>query len=333
MSAIGSRFDSTRRALAAGSALLLLGWLILQLSTGAGGNGGSSTASAQLSQDTGLQPALAQWQALWSQLANEGHGALAPRIEDPSLRAAGDTGFMRYRNLWEQVPAAAQRQFQLAALANSPERKVRLLQSLMESEEPLLRFRARLERARIALRQEDEVTAAAFARAALQVPDLPAPARADATFILGYAAAQAGALQEAEAQLGRAIGEDPGFWDARQLYLRVLGALLAQPNSTASRCLERTRELIEQLGALPALAQDRSQFRDIADHFARQAQADSPAVALMTGLGYLWAGDPEQARAQLTQAAHAHGQGPALCEARIAEQARVWLARLPPSPD
>lgn len=326
MSAIGRHFDGARRGLAAISAGLLLGLLVLHETSNMRGTSASAVA---VSHNTQLQAALTQWQALWSRLDSEGSRALEPDISDPSLRAAGDTAFMRYRNLWDQVPANEQRQFQLAALANSPERKARLLEPLSDSHEPLIRFRASLELARMALRQDDPVSAAQFAQAALRVPELPAPARADAAFLLGFVAAQAGQLEQAETYLRRAIQDDPGFWDARQLQLRVLGELLAQPNNTDARCLERARELIEHLGALPALAQDRGQFRDIADHFARQSKVSSPALDLMTGMGYLWAGDAIQARARLSQAAQGRGHEQVLCQKRIAEQARAWVARLP----
>lgn len=319
-----------RRMLAALGALLLLALLMprlvsLTMGTAAVSEGREPAREAE------LQPALAHWQALWSRLATEGVTALEPDIADPSLRAAGDTAFMRYRNLWDQVPATARRDFQLAALANDPEHKQRLLKPWRDAEIPLIRFRAWLEQARIALRQQDPGAAAAAARTALEIPALPAPVRADAAFILGYLALQAGALDQAEAQLARAIRDDPGFWDARQLHLRVLGALLAQSDSRPARCLNHTRALIEQLGALPALAQDRTQFRDIADQFARQTHGAHPALALMTGLGYLWAGETERARGQLTLAAQGHepGPGPPMCRQRIAEQARAWLRRLP----
>lgn len=274
--------------------------------------------------------ALERWQAFWAQVAEQGVEALRPAPGEPSLRAAGDTAFMRYRNLWGEVSPSARLAFQAAALANAPERKLALLRPLTQDPDPRLRFRAWLEIARVQLRRRDLVAARETARSALDVPGLPERIRADAHFVQGYAALKAGDLETAETALNQAVAADPGFWDGRQTQLIVATRLLAQPRQGLARCLDRTRQLVENLGALPALAQDRTQFRDIADRFATQGGPTNPAFALLSGLGYLWAGDRARAQATLAGAAAHRGRLPAPCEELILARATEWRGRLAP---
>lgn len=270
--------------------------------------------------------ALAQWEALWSELETRGETALQPELTDPSLRSAGDTAFMRYRNLWREVADPARQAFQMAALSNDPQQKISLLQPLTVHADPRIRFRALLEIARVHLRFRALDAARTAAREALVIPDLPAPILADAYFVLGVAALEAQDFDGAEAALGRAVVGDPGFWDARQMQLLVLGHQIGQPRQSAATCLNRTRLMIENLGALPALAQDRTQFRDIADRFAVQDAAANPALVLLSGLGYRWAGDRERARAALAGIDSTRGLLPPACAARVIAKAEEWLA-------
>ncbi|AFL75714.1 hypothetical protein [Thiocystis violascens] len=273
--------------------------------------------------------ALVQWQALWSDLDARGEAALQPDARDSSLRAAGDTAFMRYRNLWGRVDKSARRAFQMAALSGDPRHKLALLQPLTTAADARTRFRAWLEMARVQLRLRDLEPAREAARAALVVADVPERIRSDAHFVLGAIAWESGSLETAESALTRAIAADPGFWDARQMRMRVLGRQLARPRQGVADCLDRTRQLILDLGALPALAQDRTQFRDIADRFAVQGAPANVAFALLAGLGYRWSGDPERARAALTSAEGQRGQLPTVCESLILEKAREWLGERP----
>ncbi|MBK1719443.1 hypothetical protein CKO27_17645 [Thiocystis violacea] len=273
--------------------------------------------------------AVAAWESLWSELAERGESALRPETADASLRAAGDTAFMRYRNLWGQIEGDERLAFQLAALSGDPERKLARLRPLTEAGDPRVLFRAHLELARLHLRRRAFAPAREAARAALAVPEIPERIRSDAHFILGYLASEEARLDQAETALTAAIVADPGFWDARQLRLAVLARRLAQPGRSGAECLDRTRRMIEDLGALPALAQDRTQFRDIADRFATQGAPANAALALLSGLGYLWSGDLERARTTLTGAETLQGRLPAACERLILRQVAAWI---PPAP-
>ncbi|TCT23775.1 hypothetical protein [Thiobaca trueperi] len=269
--------------------------------------------------------AFAQWQALWSDLAARGEIALQPVQTDSSLRAAGDTAFMRYRNLWGAVDEPTRRTFQMAALSGDPQRKLDLLQPLARAADARIRFRALLEMARVQRRLRAPEAAREAALTALMIAGVPERIRADAHFLLADIAWESGSLDAAESALTLAIAADPGFWDARQMRLLVLGRQLGQPRQHTADCLDRTRQMILDLGAMPALAQDRTQFRDIADRFAAEGSSVNPAFALIAGLGYRWSGDLARSRAVLSSAAVGRGRLPAACETAILDKASEWI--------
>ena len=301
--------------------LILTFWCLTQLPD-------SVEASSCVQDCVENDAAVAQWEALWTTIKTEGERSLAPGIEDRSLRAAGDTVFMRYRNLWHKVDHSVRQRFQMAALANDPQQKLKLLQPLIETDDPQVRFRALLEIARVQLRLRAFEQVDARARQALAIADIAPRIAADAHFILGYAALEQHDLQRAEEELSKAVAYDPGFWDARQTQLLVLSRQLGRPRQRLADCLNRTRLLIENLGAMPVLAQSRTQFRDIADRFGAQALPANPAFRLLAGLGYLWAGDSGRARAVLSKAKQTHSTLPQQCEALIIARVNELLAQL-----
>lgn len=284
----------------------------------------TSAEGATAEQET----ALAQWEALWADVDRRGEAALQPAHSDPSLRSAGDTVFMRYRNLWRDVDETTRRAFQMVALANDPNTKIAGLQPLATTGPAPVRARALVEIARIRLRQRALDEARASARQALTIPGLEPRFMADAYFILGYIALEARDFDSAETALAEAVARDPGFWDARQTQLLVLSHQLSQPRQTVAACINRTRLMIENLGALPTLAQDHTQFWDIADRFAAQSARANPAFFLLSGLGYLWVGDREKARAALAAASKTRGVLPRPCEALLIAKAEELLARV-----
>lgn len=317
--------DDARRTLFAVVAALLAAVLALTL-IGLARPPASDQAGAEGA--TGEQEtALAQWEALWADIDRRGEAALQPERVDSSLRSAGDTIFMRYRNLWRDVDEPTRRAFQMAALANDPNAKIAWLQPLAASDPAPVRVRALVEIARIRLRQRALDEARASARQALAIPGLEPRFMADAYFVLGYAALEARDLDSAETALAEAVARDPGFWDARQTQLLVLSRQLGQPRQATAACINRTRLMIENLGALPTLAQDRTQFRDIADRFAAQSARANPAFSLLSGLGYLWAGDRDKARAALTETGKTRGVLPHPCETLLIAKAEELLAR------
>lgn len=267
--------------------------------------------------------AIGAWEALWADVEARGVDALSPEKTDPSRRAAGDTAFMRYRNLWGPIDTPTRLAFQLAAISGEPARKRMLIEPLTQTETPLIRFRAHLELARLARRGGDFAKALASVHAALAEPDVPTRIRADAWFILGESALEQGRLQEAESALTTAIAADPGFWDARRLRLEVLAHLLARPRQSDAQCLDHTRRMIEDLGALPTLAEDQTQFRDLADRFAREDTPRQVAFVLIAGLGYHWSGAHEISQNVLKSAEHWRGRLPAGCERLILERIAV----------
>ena len=312
-----------RQALLATAALLLALLLVLTVVSLA-----KSPVMDSLMEGTAgeeQQNALDQWQALWTDIAERGEAALQPEQTDRSLRSAGDTAFMRYRNLWNAVDDASRRAFQIAALANDPQQKLALLQPLATASDASIQARALLEMARVHLRLRSLNQAVTMAQAALAIPGLADKVIADAYFILGYAALEKPELDRAEAALAEAVDRDPGFWDAHQTQLLVLARQMDQPRQSTAVCLNRSRLMIRNLGALPALAQDRTQLRDIADRFAAHSDAANAAFYLLSGLGYLWAGDRDRAQTALIEARKMHGVLPHQCEALIATQAEALL--------
>lgn len=264
--------------------------------------------------------AIDAWETMWTQLDAHGVDALRPEMSDPSLRAAGDTVFMRYRNLWGPLEDAERLAFQLAALSGNPERKRALIAPLTRAEAPLIRLRAHLELARLARRGGDFAAARAEASAALAVAEVAERVRADAWFILAESAWEQGRLDEAETALTAAIAADPGFWDARRLRLEVLARQLTRPRQRDAQCLDQTRRMIEDLGALPALAEDQTQFRDLADRFASENAPAHVALALIAGLGYRWSGAERRALELLSRPERWRGRLPEGCERLILER-------------
>ncbi len=277
------------------------------------------------------QIAIKEWQALWSAIEQYGEAAFLPKQLDTSLRAAGDTVFMRYRRLWYRVDGvneSVRRQFQMAALANLPQRKLALLQPLAASSHGQIKFRALLEMARVYLRLRALEKAQAVVQQALTIPDLNPKILADAYFVLGYSALEAHDFDSAETALAAAVKHDPGFWDARQVQLLVLAHQLSREQYSVAECLNRTRLMIANLGVLPALAQDRTQFRDIADRFAAPSAQVNPAFALLSGLGYLWAGERHKAQ-QVLQGIGGDMRGvlPRQCMTLLVDKAKELLSR------
>jgi tetratricopeptide (TPR) repeat protein len=322
MVSIGSRLHSQHQGprLVPRLAMLVLLMVLVGVLRGLAQAPDRSAETAGLGDSAEARQAIESWETLWSNLAERGVAALSPETSDPSRRAAGDTVFMRYRNLWGQIDDEARLSFQLAALSGDPARKRALIEPLTLAEEPLIRFRAYLELARLQRRRQDFESARAAVRTALGVPDLSKRVRSDAWFILADIAWEQDRLDEAETALTTTIEDDPGFWDARRLRLEVLARRLGEPRQRGAVCLDRTRRMIEDLGALPALAEDQTQLRDLADRFARQGAPTHVALALIAGLGYRWSGDGERARITLESAEELRGRLPAGCERLILER-------------
>ena len=276
-----------------------------------------------------LAGAVADWRKLWTAVASSGEEALRPGVDEPRLRAAGDTLLMRYPGLVGDLAPAARHRFQLSALSNDPALKLELLTPLRDHADPRVRHRAWLESARVRLRERRPAEAAEALDAALSQP-VPPRWQADTRLMQAVVALAADDRPRAAVLLDSAIELDPGFWDARQLRLRVRSELLAAADLRADACLRHSRRLLEDLGALPALAQSHEQFRMLADRFASLGERGHPAFGLLAGLAYHWVGDDPAARRAL-QAGFADSRRlPAACAAELGRSGRELLARLPP---
>ncbi|MEZ5583644.1 MAG: tetratricopeptide repeat protein [Candidatus Competibacteraceae bacterium] len=273
-----------------------------------------------------VQEAIARWEQLWQQIAtDENNAETASSVPDKSLRAAGDTVFMRYRHLWVDVDRQTRHAFRLSALSNQLPQKIELLQPLLQAHDAQIRFRAWLEIARLQLRARDLKEAETAAREALGVADIDPKLTVDAHFILAYTALEQRQFDVAEQALEQAVSLDSGFWDARQVQMWLLTRQLDNPRQTLSDCLDRTRLLIENLRIMPALGQNRVQFRDFADLFRTGAASGNAATHLLAGLGDLWAGDRDKARDQFLKVKQSRGRLPVRCAALIAAKADELL--------
>lgn len=283
--------------------------------------GGGEEAVAALAQ------AVADWRTLWTAVDENGEAALEPDIQSEGLRAAGDTLWMRYPGLARDVDPAARHRFQLIALSNDARRKQELLISLKDHHDPRVRQRAWLESARVALRADQPGEAALALERAL-AEAVPEGWQADTWLMMAVVALADEDRPTALAALDTAIALDPGFWDARQLRLRVSSEALTTRGLAAADCLNLSQRLLEDLGALPTLAESHEQFRVLADRFATLEGRGHPVFALLAGLAYHWVGDNAAARETLRLEGD-HGLPPD-CAAELLSSGRQLRARLTP---
>lgn len=269
-----------------------------------------------------------RWNDMWQEISAQGAQALAPEVTAIAARPAGDTLFMRYPNQWGEVDAVTRLSFQLAALANDPKQKIKYLARLERVPAPRVRHRAYLEHARVALRSRHFDAAMMAARSALKIAEVPGKWQADPNFVLAHSAWETGELELAEHAVNAAVAADPGFWDARDLRARLNLRLLSKRGQPTAACIDRARRLIEDLGALPQLAEDRGQFGGIARRIIVVPGRANAARYLAAGMGYLWQGDSLRAREELRRAAHSSGALPRGCEALINAQASAWLPKV-----
>ena len=269
-----------------------------------------------------MQAELAAWEQLWTELAAEGVDALAPEVRIAGARYAGDTCGMRYRRLYRGVDSGARERLVIAAFANDPGAKRRLLQPLLEAPDAQIRARAAVELARVALRQGDPDEAEAALRRSRE-PDLPAVCEADRHYLAGRIAVQRGDAAAALGAFAAASALDPGYWNAYRDRLPVLVDALHEPDQGAAACLRHARNLIEVLGLLPQLADDTRQFARLALSLERLG-ARSSATLLASGMTWRWAGQAAYGRSVLLRAQAAPALLPAACEREV--RARIAAA-------
>ena len=281
-------------------------------------------AQAASGNDTDLQVALDAWTRMWAEFDKEGLSALDPNLRVAGARFAGDTCGMRYRRLYRGVDHAIREQLAIAAFANDPDTKQRILrQSLSESSNAQIRARIAVELARVAARRGDSVAAEAALRQAAEQA-LPPPCEADIHYLQGRIALHRGNPREALEALAAATALDPGYWNAWRDQIPALIRLLREPGMRPADCLDRTRRLIRALGLLPQLADDTRQFSMLALSLERHDPHRS-ATLLALGLTWSWAGQEQYARGVLFRALEAPEALPDVCEHAIRSRVTAVL--------
>ncbi len=262
-----------------------------------------------------IEPALQAWQEMWKELEAEGVDALDPGLNVPGAQFAGDTCGMRYRRLYREIAPAARERLIIAAFANDPQVKQRILEPLLAAPNEPLRVRAAVESARIALRHDEPEQAEAALDKAMGL-SVPEACEADVHYLRGRVALRRGEMDAALAALTVATTRDRGFWNAWRDQLPILVHALHEVPQRTSDCLNRTRRLIEILGLLPQLANDVRQFGKLALLMERLG-ARSSATLLAAGLMWQWAGQDAHGRSVLIRAMNAPHRLPAACEREI----------------
>ena len=270
-----------------------------------------------------VRAALDAWETLWDELQAEGVAALDPQVRTTGARYAGDTCGMRYRRLYGGVDGDARERLVIAAFANDPEAKRQLLRPLLDWPDARVRARAAVELARVALRLGDPDAAEAALRRSTGL-DLPPACEADRHYIEARIAVRRGDPATALESFATANARDPGFWNAWRDRLPVLVHALHEPAQGVATCLRRARGLIEVLGVLPQLADDRRQFAKLALSLERLG-ARSSATLLASGIAWLWAGHETLAHRVIARALDAPELLPGACEHPIRARAAILL--------
>ena len=262
-----------------------------------------------------VEAALAAWQEMWKDLEAEGVDALDPGLNVPGAQYAGDTCGMRYRRLYRDVTPAARERLVIAAFANDPRVKQRVLEPLLASPSESTRGRAAVELARVALRNNapGQADAALDETIGLGMPEV---CEADVHYLRGRAALHRGEMDAALDALTMATDRDRGYWNAWRDQVPILVHALHETPQRTSDCLNRTRRLIEILGLLPQLANDTGQFGKLALSMERLG-AHSSSTLLAAGVMWRWAGQVAHGRSVLVRALNTPPRLPPTCEREI----------------
>lgn len=307
-----------------GGVLLLLALMTAYRPAAVCERGAADAAPTGQREDPGeVRAALDAWREMWNDLTSEGVGALAPEVRVAGARYAGDTCGMRYRRLYRGVDRETRERLALAAFANDPDTKRRLLQPLLDSPDARIRGRAAVELARVALRRGDPDAAETALRESTGL-DLPPACEADRHYLEGRVAVHRGDSVAALAAFAAATARDPGYWNAYRDRLPILVRALHEPGQGVAACLHRARNLIEVLGLLPQLAEDTRQFAKLALSLER-LDARSSATLLAAGAAWRWAGQETHGHRVLARALDAPELLPAACEREMRTRIAIAL--------
>ncbi len=258
------------------------------------------------------------------EIAESGMETFDNEDTDLGRRPAADTAPMRQPGLFGDEDQVWRDRLSLVRLATSSSVQLGLLESMEEAPDPRLRYRAKLERATIQLRRGANRDALALVRAARAEP-VPPPFLADGHFIEGYALEGVGEIRGALFAYREAIAVEPEFWNARQAVVALLGRELAGFAKNDRDCVEATHLLLENVGALGGIAQDRRLYLDLASSILRYAGTGDASRQFVVGMAFRLAGAEQAARRHLLLATSLRGRLPARCERLIHEVAATAL--------
>lgn len=228
-------------------------------------------------------------------------------IRNGTVVPAADTVFLRHRSITPALEAAAVRRFQAVALAQSAALGLEILAPLRAHADPLTRYRAHLEAARLQFRtvggRPTPAADEALARA-LREP-LPSPRlRADAMFLTGYAAVRRRAPERAVEAFRQALEADPAYQNAARWAIAAKAMWLDQEIGRtlgATHCQAALEDLLATVRHLGSLVRNANHFRDMARDLRTLPALNGQAGQFVKGYLALLAADRGAARAAFAQ--------------------------------
>ncbi len=241
----------------------------------------------------------------------------------PDVEPSGDTCGTRRHGMYPNVPIRLARRFAVAAFAQDPDLRLRMLAVLREevADRPRLLHRAILEEVRTALRAGRlEFAAQRLVELESLDPLVPPPCRADAEFYRGLVAARRQQTERALVFLRKAVELDPESFLARAALIQILHAQLGGPFPQARDCLTRAADFLDHLRGLYGLATDAPQLLELAETLAARRRRGA-TVELALAYAYAWGGATGEALSRAERVRDRVHELPPLCGALFAEAA------------
>ncbi len=279
--------------------------------------------------DSGRKTVEEKWQETTERILQATIEDLAEH-RDPRTLPGGDVIFVRRPGL--MPPTDRDLVARLAVvnmIPNADARIERLRQLSSDAQDPIVRYRIRLEEARTLMRAGRYAEARVLAQALQTQESLPAIVTVDSLFVEAMAADRLGYTEEALSLLDRSVEHDPAFWNARYALILALSGAVSASKDSASQCLSRALALLEQTVALPGLAADAQRLMlDLADGLFRSTDPANSARNYVVGVAYRLSGDHRAARNAFEQALSAQASLPPRCQSLIEEAASRELDAL-----
>lgn len=257
---------------------------------------------------------------LMQALDDYANGKMAAKADEAAkeqgLIAAGDTCMMRHVNLARTADHALRVAFasvQLESDATKARASLEALVTQASDAAPLVKWRLKLEAARLAIRAGDEASAKARLKGLLSIDAIPAVCASDTAFHLALVSSG----PEAFALLERAAALDPAAMQVHEARLAHQLAMRPSQRQDCATYLTAQLEAIVQLSSL--LRSDREIFRLEAIALAASQNAISEIM-----LGLLAEQRSDFAAAiQAYQRSLTHTRTPCLAEARYLVERRL----------